>query len=420
MLVIKFGGASVKDAKGMQNVVNIIKKYTTEPLLIVVSAMDKTTNALEKLTHLATQGNRNETMKQLEKIKSFHKNIVIQLFNENSNPILSDIEPYFEELNKIVEGILLLGDYPNRIFDRVMSYGELISSKILFSFCQFSDLETHWLDVRKILITDAHHRQASIIQHLTEQKIQYEVEPLLNAGQVVITQGFIAATNEGHTTTLGREGSDYSAAIFAEALNARELLIWKDVPAIFNADPRYFNELTALQHISYKNAIEMTFYGATVLHPKTIKPLCNKNIPLKVRSFNELETIGTTIQSGNPQDTIPCFLIKPNQTLLIITRMELSFINSTDMQEVMDALSLAFLSINLIQLSATSLTLCVDNQTDDIQLFQSSLAENYLIKIIHQLQLRTTLNFNNIDVDYTAVLLFQKDEKNIYLVERSQ
>ncbi|RMG70072.1 MAG: aspartate kinase, partial [Bacteroidetes bacterium] len=291
---MKFGGASVKDAGGIRNVADIIRRHTDQPLLVVVSAMDKTTNHLERLAYLARDGQETEAWAEFERIQRFHHHQIEALSGEAGRSALRDkVAPFFEEMARIVRGILLLEEFPPRTYDRIVAYGELLSTTIIAAYLAHEGADCEWLDARELVRTDATYQQAGVIWSVTEQNIQEQVAPRMQAGRILITQGFIGSTMQGRTTTLGREGSDYTGSIFAHCLGADSLTVWKDVPGILNGDPRIRKHTVKLDRLSYEEAVEMTFYGASVIHPKTIKPIYTRNIPLHVKCFLDVEAPGS-------------------------------------------------------------------------------------------------------------------------------
>lgn len=288
MRIFKFGGASVKDADGIKNVYDVLQKAGYEDVLLVVSAMGKTTNALEVVIKNYFEKS-NELNSSVQEIKKYHNQIVLDLFENENDPVFAAVNEQFSDL----EYFLAHNKSPNYnfVYDQIVSYGELISTTILSHFMNFMGIKTQWLDVRNFIKTDANYRDAGVDWELTQKNISKNIAPkILN-----ITQGFLGSDENNFTTTLGREGSDYTAAIFAYCLNAESVTIWKDVPGVMNADPRYFENASLLNQISYREAIELAFYGASVIHPKTLQPLQKKEIPLYVKSFLNPLLKGTSV-----------------------------------------------------------------------------------------------------------------------------
>ncbi|HXI01269.1 MAG TPA: aspartate kinase [Sphingobacteriaceae bacterium] len=357
MQVFKFGGASVKDAAGVKNLAGIIELNQDQKLLIVVSAMGKITNALEKLTEAYV--NRDHNVHQLfSEIINYHNLIIQDLFPDNSHPVYDDIANAFVEIDWMLE------DEPPEDYDfnydQIVSIGEIISTKIVSAYLNYKGLKNQWIDVRSFIHTDNTYREGVVIWDRTSSSIQNRIPKILE-DQFIVTQGFLGGTSENFTTTLGREGSDYTAAIFASCLNAENVTIWKDVPGILNADPKLFNETKKYNELPYSEALEMTFYGACVIHPKTIKPLQNANIPLHVRPFMAPEETGTVVrQSASMNVEHPAIIVKQNQALVSIASKDYSFISEIHLSQIFKAFADSHLKINMMQVSALSFSLCFD------------------------------------------------------------
>ncbi|MBS1525867.1 MAG: aspartate kinase, partial [Bacteroidetes bacterium] len=330
MLVFKFGGASVKDAAGIINLSEIIRKYKDQQLLIVVSAMGKTTNALEKLTKAYI--NRAIDLEQLfAEVRDYHYHIIGELF-EPGHPVFNEVANTFVEIDWIIE------DEPHDdydfVYDQVVSVGELVSTKIVAAYLNKCGLKTQWLDVRDYVHTDNNYREGNVQWSKTRHSISQDIPQMLENG-IVLTQGFLGGTSENFTTTLGREGSDYTASIFASCLQAESVTTWKDVPGILNADPKFFDDTIKFDELSYSEAIEMTYYGASVIHPKTIKPLQNANIPLLVKSFNDPDAGGTIIkETARMTFEKPVIILKQDQVLLSISAKDYSFISEDHLSDI--------------------------------------------------------------------------------------
>ena len=318
MRVFKFGGASVKDAAGIKNVYDVLQKVGYEDVLLVVSAMGKTTNALEIVIKNYFE-KKAELNSSVQEVKKYHNQILMDLFDDEKNDVFVAVNTQFADL----EYFLAHNKSPNYnfVYDQIVSYGELISTTILSHFMNFMGIKTQWLDVRNFIKTDANYRDAEVDWELTQKNISKNVKrKILN-----ITQGFLGSDENNFTTTLGREGSDYTAAIFAYCLNAQSVTIWKDVPGVMNADPRYFENASLLNQISYREAIELAFYGATVIHPKTLQPLQKKEIPLYVKSFINPLLTGTSVAKGvDLEPYLPCFIVKKNQLLISLSSIDFS------------------------------------------------------------------------------------------------
>ncbi|NOR28783.1 MAG: aspartate kinase [Lutibacter sp.] len=388
MRIFKFGGASVKDAEGVKNVLRVLNHEGIENTLIVISAMGKMTNAFEKIIDSYCQKAEDLNL-NIDVVRNFHLMIINELFEEKNHPIFIEVENLFGQLS----GFLIqnkLTDY-NFIYDQIVGYGELLSTKIVSAFLNENNIKTSWIDVRDLIKTDANYRDASVNWELTSKNISK-----LNQQQLHITQGFLGSNSKGKTTTLGREGSDYTAAIFAHCLNAKSVTIWKDVDGVLNADPRYFSTTQLLEKISYSEAIEMAFYGASVIHPKTLKPLENKNIPLYVRSFYELDNNGTTVEKGTAiVPEIPCFILKQQQILISISALDFSFMVEHNLSELFKILHNYKLKVNLIQNSALSFSVCIEDKFNNFKQFSSELKLKYNISYIENVSLYTIRHANS-------------------------
>src|SRR5690606_28780191 len=330
MQVFKFGGASVKNAENIKNVASIIAHYKKNELLVVVSAIGKTTNKLERLTQEYCKGSK-QTFDLLEEIKQDHQRVLIELFPDPTHVIHNDIANSFVEIEWILEEESQ--DQYNYLFDQIVSLGEVLSSKILAAYTNQIGINSSWIDARDYIFTDNNYGEAKVDWDKTETKIANNLSPVLKE-YAIVTQGFIGSTSENFTTTLGREGSDYSAAIFASCLHADDVTIWKDVPGVLNADPKWFDRTELIPELSYTDAIELTYYGATVIHPKTIKPLQNRKIALNVRSFINPSEQGTVIKATESALAIPSFIFKVDQVLINIQPIDFSFIVEDNLSHI--------------------------------------------------------------------------------------
>lgn len=360
MKVFKFGGASVKNAEGVRNVVKVLKHFPDDDLLIVVSAMGKTTNALEKLVWAWREG---KTVKDdLNELRKGHLEILNMVVPEFIEAAVW-LNESFNELEELLSGKPT--NNTDQDYDQVVSYGELWSTMIVSSYLSIAMDQCSWMDARDLIRTNAMHRAARVDWQVSEEqfKAQFGSGPEQEAVQFpLVTQGFIGATEEGLTTTLGREGSDFSAAIFAYLLDAESVTIWKDVPGMFNADPNRFPDTKLLSHISYREAIELSYFGASVIHPRTLQPLQKKNIPLYVRSFVDPDAPGTTIDDHSENDSlIPSFIVKPDQLLISITPRDLSFIVEDNLSDIFKRFALRNVRIDLMQNSAVAFSVVVDD-----------------------------------------------------------
>ncbi|WNJ18754.1 aspartate kinase [Pontibacter sp. G13] len=414
MLVMKFGGASVKHADAVRNVADIISHHQDKAQLVVISAMDKTTNHLELLAHLARDGKETEALEQFERVKRFHRKQISDLFPADQvEAVEARVTPFFTFIERIVNGILLLEEFPPRTYDRIVSCGELLSTTIVSSYLSFKGLDCEWIDAREVVKTDATWKQAGVIWTLTEENVKKQVKPKMKGGRVLVTQGFIGSTTEGHTTTLGREGSDYTGSIFAHCLEADSLTVWKDVPGILNGDPRIRQDTVKLDKLSYEEAVEMTFYGASVIHPKTIKPIFNRQIPLHVKCFLDVELEGSTIGSETNSEAITSYIVKKDQVFYQIKPKDFSFMEERLMQEIFDYIYKSGVKVNLVQNSAISLMICVDNRKSNNHEFVSLLLDKFEVQVQEDLKLYTMINFSvkNLKEAADAVMVQQHGNK---------
>lgn len=415
--VFKFGGASVKNAEAIKNVASIVRQYNDEQLAIVISASGKTTNAMEEV--LAAYWNKQaDKMKQcLDKVKKHHKDIMDALFEDQSHTIYNEIHDTFVDLEWILEEEPQ--DEFDYLYDQIVSVGELLSTQIVAAYFNKIGLGTTWLDVRDCIRTDNTYRDANIDWENTESAIQSKVIPLLEKG-LVITQGFLGGTTENFTTTLGREGSDFTAAIFSYCLNVEDMSIWKDVPGVLTADPRLFDNPSKIDRLSYTEAIEMTYYGAQVIHPKTIRPLQNKKIPLKVKSFIEPSGTGTVIGAFEIDDYLPMIVVKSKQALLKIVSKDFFFVDEYKFSQLFEALAKHRIKVNMTQNTALAFSVCVNDVADKIDRLIKELASKYEVEKISDLKLVTIRHsseevFNQI-FKGKKIFLEEKIRSNIQLV----
>ena len=420
MKVFKFGGASVKDAAAVKNAATIVKQYSGEEIIIVVSAMGKTTNNLERLTDTFFYGKGNTNI-VLEEIKKFHLDILKELFPKASHPIYTEIENDFVELLWATEGEPAYSY--NHHYDQAVGIGEIVSSRIVAAYLNEAGAPCKWVDARGFIQTDNTYREAKVDFELTGALVKKELLPLIKQHRVVLTQGFIGGTSENFTTTLGREGSDYTAAILAYSADAESVTIWKDVPGVLNADPKWFSETKKIDELTYQDAIELAYYGATVIHPKTIKPLQNKNIPLYVKSFVRPETGGTVIKDINRHLPVPSFIFKINQMLITISPRDFSFIAEENLSKIFALFHTQQVKINVMQLSAISFSVCVDMDDKKIPQLVQDLQNDYKVLYNDALELITIRYYNQSTVDRVCVnkeiLLEQKSRYTVQLVVRN-
>lgn len=418
MLVMKFGGASVKDAEAIRNVAHIILHHKEEPCLIVISASGKTTNHLETLSELARTGQADAAKKQFEFIKSYHLEIVQQLWEADSPEVVEALAPFFGEILRLIEGILLLEEFSNRTYDRIVAFGELLSTTIVAAYLRHVGEDCQWLDARKIIKTDATYKRASVIWSLTQNNISQGVTPLMGPGKILITQGFIASTLDGKTTTLGREGSDYTASIFANCLDARQLIVWKDVPGVLNGDPRIRENTVKIDNLTYEEAVEMTFYGASVIHPNTIKPLFNKQIPLFVKCFHDIQLPGTCISDRTNPETITSFIRKKHQTFVKIQPRDFSFMDEQQMEVIFNHVYKTGVKVNLVQNTAISLMLCIDHEDKRMEAFESLLLDRFVVELKSGLILHTIIHFSIKDLKLAdGAEMVQKSGNKLFIVK---
>lgn len=393
MKVFKFGGASVKDAEGVKNVASIVKQFIQDKPIVVVSAMGKVTNALEEICNsfVLKEGNTSEL---LEALKKFHFDIAHNLLPAKDG-VFDDLENIFAELYWAVEEEQIKSyDYE---YDQIVSAGEMLSTRIVAAYLKYQGLPIVWLDARDLIRTDETFREGNIDWDFTIQKIKSTWQEIQqkNPNSVILTQGFIGGTSDNFTTTLGREGSDYSAAIIAHCLSAEEVIIWKDVPGVLNADPKVFPDAVLLSEISYYGAIELAYFGATVIHPKTLKPLQNKNIPLRVKSFINPGLPGTVIGKDDYKNTIPTFIFKKNQVLISISPRDFSFILEENIRDIFEQLAARRIKVNLMQNSALKFSLCINEDNGKLKEFIEVLSQRYKILYNNNCELVTIRNYTD-------------------------
>lgn len=418
MQVFKFGGASVKDAEGVVNLGRIVAAYQPSKLLIVVSAMGKTTNLLEQLT-LSYFNKQDDTLGLLEQAKQYHASIVRALFTDTSHPVYNEVSNRFVEIEWILEEAP--ADPYDYLYDQIVSVGELVSTTIVSHYLNHIGIANKWLDARDYIATDNTHREGKVDWHVTRERVQRDLPQLLE-NQLAVTQGFIGSTSENFTTTLGREGSDYSAAIFAASLEAESVTIWKDVPGVLNADPKWFDETQLIPELSYLDAIELTYYGATVIHPKTIKPLQNKNIPLYVKSFIDIENGGTQICGTDGPLPVPSFIFKVNQVLISILPKDFSFIVEDNLSDIFSRFHQHKIKVNMMHNSAVNFSVSVDDTGDNVNMLLHDLKARYEVQCQNGLELITIRHYNQETIDRVlvnkAIIMELKDRYTCQLLVR--
>lgn len=387
MKVFKFGGASVNSADAVRNMAAIVKQHATEPLVVVVSAMGKTTNNLELLVpHHQTHTPKN-IPETLTKIKNYHYNIVDELFENDTQEVYKQINLLFAQLEKQVMHPSF--DY-NYNYDQIVSVGELLSTTIISLYLNHKGVNNTWVDIRTVIKTDATYREGKVDWEMTQSSVNHSLKNIISDSGLVITQGFIASSVQGTTTTLGREGSDYSASILAYCLDASDMVIWKDVPGFLNADPKFFANTTKINTIPYNEAIELAYYGASIIHPKTVKPLQNKEIPLHVKSFVTPQSEGSVIKNASYVDPeTPLYIFKNNQILLSIMPKDFSFIAEDNLQKIFGEMANIGIKVNMIQNSALSFSVCIDDHHLVFDKLIPTLQKDFAIRYNKGLQLIT-------------------------------
>jgi len=389
MKVFKFGGASVKNADAVRNVAGVLDRFKGEPILIVVSAMGKTTNALEELTAAYFHEDEDNKNRIFNEIKTFHDEIIAGLLKNASSHTYDDIENFFIDLECFLE-TTPENDFKYN-YDQIVSFGEIISTRIVSAYLNEYGINNRWMDARNFISTDNTYQEGKVDWERTPEMISKKLRPIVMK-QMVVTQGFIGQSRDHATTTLGREGSDYSAAIFAYGLKAESVTIWKDVAGVMNGDPKIFPDAVKLDELGYSHAIEMAYYGATVIHPKTIQPLQSKNIPLYVKSFLNPDAPGTLVSTVVEKLHVPTYIIKSNQVLFSISSRDFSFIVEENLSRIFSIFASHGVRINLMQNSAISFTVCVDDKGEEIERLRDELAINYSIKTNHKVTLATIMN----------------------------
>ena len=405
MRIFKFGGASVKDAEGIRNVHSVLQTVGFEDVLLVISAMGKTTNALEIVIKNYFDKSP-ELQSSIQEVKKYHNQILLDLFEDDKNAVFKDVNSLFSELDHFISQ----NKSPNYnfVYDQIVSFGELISTTIISHYMGFMGIKTQWIDVRNLIKTDNNYRDANVDWDTTQKLISKTVKKkTLN-----VTQGFLGSDENNFTTTLGREGSDYTAAIFAYCLNAESVTIWKDVPGVMNADPRYFENAKLLNQISYREAIELAFYGASVIHPKTLQPLQKKEIPLFVKSFINPTLPGTSVSKGADLDPhLPCFILKKNQLLLSLSSIDFSFIMEENISEIFSLLHDYKMKVSLIQNSAISFSVCIDDKFGNFNSLKSILSKKFKISYNENVSLFTIRHF-----DEKAAQIVEKNKVVLFRV----
>ena len=412
--IFKFGGASIRNALAVRKVADIIRQNRDKKILIVVSAMGKTTNALERAVQSRLSGK--DFKVELDSISKFHQEIMTDLF-EKSSAVWQKVASEFEKIHLSLTGNLP----PAQLYDQVVSRGEVLSSIVVSEFLNAEGMDVVWIDSTQYIITDETYQEGNVDWLATERKIAF-LKPLME-NNMILTQGFIGGNPLGYTTTLGREGSDYSAAIFGSCMNVESVTIWKDVPGVMNADPKRIPEAVAFKELPFREAAEMTYYGASVIHPKTIKPLANKNIPLLVKNFDDPTLPGTIIRETKVEHLPPLIVFKENQCLVSCRVTDYTFINEQQLSHIFQSLSDLNLKINVMQNSAISFSFCVDYREEPLLLLVERLAAQFEVYYNTGLTLITIKNYDAVTADRyrkkAGVLLEQSSRSTLQVLLRN-
>jgi aspartate kinase len=416
MRVYKFGGASVKDAEGVKNLATVLKTTGYDKTLVVVSAMGKTTNAMELVIKNYFE-NKSELQSSIHEVIKYHNEILLDLFDNERHNVFDVVKALFDELTIFFKSNKS-PDY-NYVYDQTIGFGELISTTIISHYLNEIGLNNNWIDVREYIKTDNYYRRSNVNWELTQDNISSR----FNTSTLNITQGFLGSDANNFTTTLGREGSDYTAAIFAYCLNANSVTIWKDVPGVLNADPRYFENAQLLNQISYREAIELAFYGASVIHPKTLQPLQQKEIPLYVKSFLNPKADGTCVSKGKAiEPEIPCFIVKKNQILISLSSLDFSYIMEENISEIFSLLHLYKMKVDVIQNSAISFSVCIDNLYNNLEKLLQHLKAKFNVTCHDNVSLYTIRHYNDVAIQELekdkTVLLKQLTQGTVQIVTK--
>ncbi|WP_456441048.1 aspartate kinase [Psychroserpens sp.] len=416
MQVFKFGGASVKDANGVKNLAKVLQDVGYDNTLVVVSAMGKTTNALELVVKNYLE-NKSELQSSIQDVKKYHNEILLDLFENTQHPIFKKVASIFEDLNHFLNHNKS-PDY-NFVYDQTIGFGELTSTVIISEYLNSIGIQNNWIDVRSFIKTDSYYRRANV----NWEQTQIAIKENFDKKSLNVTQGFLGSDANNFTTTLGREGSDYTAAIFAYCLNSESVTIWKDVPGILNADPRYFENAQLLHSISYREAIELAFYGASVIHPKTLQPLQQKEIPLFVKSFLNPKNEGTKVdKSIGIIPNIPCYIVKKNQVLISLSSLDFSYIVEENISEIFKLLHYYKMKVDVIQNSAISFSVCFENTYSNLEQLLQHLKAKFKVTLYENVSLYTVRHYNeqaiaSIEKDKT-LLLKQLTQETIQIVTK--
>lgn len=413
MKIFKFGGASVKNAEAIKNVSSIIRSFAGQQLVVVFSAMGKTTNALEEVVHSAFH-QKPDVDEKIAVVRKFHQDILDELFQDEANPVHYLLDGLMQNIKEFSRHTAYSYD---EFYDRIVSYGELISTAIISAWFDETGLDNILIPAPTLIKTNAHFRDASVDWPKTTELILKHIPTVFsqNPGHIIITQGFIAGATDGRRTTLGREGSDFTASVLAFCLQAERVVVWKDVDGLLNADPVYFKNTQKISRLSYRETIELAFYGAKVLHPKTIKPLQNKNIPLEIKSFYHPGEPGSIIQDSEKSDhLLPFYILKKNQTLISFSARDFSFVTEDKLHRLFGVFHQLNIRINLMQNSAISFTVCINDPAEKITEIIHQLSKEFEILYNSGLELLTIRNFND------EIFRQQISNCRIYLEQRSR
>ena len=423
--IFKFGGASVKDATAVRNVASVLKSYAGKQTVLILSAMGKTTNALERIHQSYLSGSNKDAIQRIAELKNYHSSILDELFTDKNHIVFREFNQLFGELAKAIDEKPELSY--DKSYDRLVHFGERIATTILNAYLQENGFETQHIEAGDFIATDNNYRDAYVDWDLTVNKISEGARSWFANEKpcIVITQGFIAKSAENAPITLGREGSDFSASIFAYSLNATEMVIWKDVPGVMNADPKLMPEAVTLEHISYREAVELAYYGASVIHPKTIKPLENKNIPLRVKSFLNPVGEGTLIDRvGTDDKKVASYIFKFNQVLLSLFPRDFSFINEKNISEIFSLFSRNNIKVRLMQNSAISFSVCFDYEPARLNVLLEDLSKLYSVRYNEQVELVTIRHYSGINSDSIIsgrkILLEQKSRSTWQIILNKQ
>ncbi len=411
MKVFKFGGASVNSVERIKNLAAILKNYSGEKLLIVISAMGKTTNALEKVTEAFFAGKKEEALQLFEQVKQQHLTIAKYLLVTHYLACEEQLRNFFTEVEWMLHDKPVRGyDY---YYDQVVCTGELLSTAVISTYLNEVNIINQWKDVRDIIRTDDNFRDASIDWDFTQERVNSDIIPLFSGCNIIITQGFIGSTDENESTTLGREGSDYTAAVFANMLDAESQTIWKDVEGVMNADPKQFPEAQLIRELSYDEIIEMAYYGAQVIHPNTIKPLQNKDIPLYVKCFMDPSLPGTVIHNKSLKDLPPIIVIKKDQVLVQLHSKDFSFVGEKPVAALYHLFADIRIKPNLMQTGAVTIHVCLDDRPDKIEKLALAASDIFDVQVEKGLTLLTIRHYSD------TVLQKMTEGKKIELKQQS-